>query len=101
MFGAYTDAVFAAPPTSVDTAFWKQVGEHAGILDLNGFVECAEGSDPDIQVRIEEARALGVEMGVTGTPTVMINGWRWPAAPPTPEEITRVVTALRAGRDPF
>ena len=100
MFGAYADAVFAEPPQSLDAEEWSRLGTDIGMTDVARFVHCAEAEDPALQDRISEGKDLGIQMGVKATPTVLIGGWRLPA-PPDREEIVRVVSALRAGQDPF
>ena len=100
MLRGYADAVFAEPPQSLDTEQWSRLGSDIGVADVERFVHCAEGQDPALQDRVTEGKDRAIEMGVRATPTVLIGGWRLPS-PPDHDEIVRVVTALRAGQDPF
>jgi protein-disulfide isomerase len=49
---------------------------------------------------VDSSLALGRSMRVLGTPTVFLNGWRYPGAPPD-SEFVRAVTDLLAGRRPY
>lgn len=49
---------------------------------------------------IDASVALGQRMGVIGTPTIFLNGWRYPGAPQD-SEFTRAVRDLLAGKKPY
>jgi protein-disulfide isomerase len=96
----YAEAVFAETPTDLDDDLWSRLGSKAGIPDRELFMECAETEDPGLRARIDESKSFGIELGVRATPTIMIDGWRFPI-PPDANEILRVVAAVRAGEQPF
>ena len=97
---AYADAVFGNAPVSLEETVWKRMGEQLGLVDVHQFVECAKTIDAERAGRIERGIALAREVGATGTPTVLIDGWLLPVAPDA-SEISRVVSAIRTGKDPY
>jgi protein-disulfide isomerase len=97
---AYVDAVFEIMPSGLDDATWLQIAREADLPDPDALVACVLAGDADVQRRIEAGKSLGLEWGVRTTPTVMVNGWRFPR-PPSATELDRVIDALGSGRDPF
>jgi protein-disulfide isomerase len=77
---------------------WVQYGIDAGVKDTAAFNRCATSTAA--MPFFDSAAAFGRRIGVRGTPTVMINGWRFPAAP---DESTLSVAIRRilSGSDPF
>lgn len=49
---------------------------------------------------IDDGIAAGKRIDLEGTPTVLVNGWRY-FSPPSVDELTRVVGQLLSGKDPF
>jgi len=49
---------------------------------------------------VDSSVALGRRMKIMGTPTIFLNGWRYPGAP-TDSELSRAVSDLLAGRRPY
>ncbi|MBX9928965.1 MAG: DsbA family protein [Gemmatimonadaceae bacterium] len=72
--------------------------EDAGIPDTAAFARCASEDAP--VGTIEGGLALAKRLDVFATPTVMINGYRYPA-PPDSAEFHRILSALRAKRPIF
>lgn len=58
---------------------WSSFASEAGLRDTAAINKCATASDRI--ARIEDGREVGRKIGVAGTPTVIINGWRY-AIPP-------------------
>lgn len=70
---------------------WTSYAFEAGIADTVQFRSCFEqhaGAD-----RIESGRAYGTTIGLTGTPTILINGWRYDV-PPSADLLRRVINEL-------
>ncbi|HEX6630758.1 MAG TPA: thioredoxin domain-containing protein, partial [Gemmatimonadaceae bacterium] len=77
---------------------WGAYAASAGIADTAAISRCA--ADPAPVPRIEAGREFAQRIGATGTPTILVNGWRLPA-PPTAGELHRVVDAFKRGKVPF
>lgn len=94
-FGAFSDALFAQQD-SLGTKTWSAFALQAGIDDLDSFQRCL--ADESVQRRVDASRSLGVSMQIAGTPTVIINGWRYSYPPRGDELESAVVNALRGKR---
>jgi|SRR5688572_16280039 len=93
-FGVFQDIIFLKQD-SLGLKTWASYADEARVPDLRRFAQCA--SDTTQVARIEAGVALGKKLGVPGTPTVMVNGWRfW--NPPDRSELLRTVAALRDGK---
>jgi protein-disulfide isomerase len=77
---------------------WLSYARDAGIRDTNRFQRCVGATTP--VPRIEAGVALARRMGARGTPTVILNGWRY-FTPPDEKELERAVLAVLAGKEPF
>lgn len=64
---------------SVGLIGWDTMAERAGIRDQEGFERCL--ASERAAGAVQEAAALGRSIGVTGTPTVVVNGRRLRAEP--------------------
>lgn len=95
-FGRFIENVFRSQD-SLGLKTWTELAFAAGVVDTAAFRRCA--SDTVTVRRVEEAIALGKSVGVRGTPTVGINGWRF-AVPPTQEQLERAIVAVLAGKEP-
>jgi protein-disulfide isomerase len=101
-------AEFGAFQTFIDAVFDKQellgtrsiasFAADAGIGDTLSLLQCM--GDSVRTAPVDQGRELGSRMNVSGTPTVIVNGWRFPTTPPD-SQFNRVVQDLLAGRDPF
>lgn len=76
---------------------WTDFAKDVGILDLEQFDVCVNDTRP--VERIERGKKVGVEIGVRGTPTIIVNGWRLPL-PPTAEQFDEIVRNVMDGRPP-
>jgi hypothetical protein len=69
----------------------------AMVPDSAEFSGCA--ADTTRVDRIDRGRALGALLKVRGTPTVIVNGWRFPI-PPSDSQMRRIVTNILQGKKP-
>lgn len=76
---------------------WSEFATEAGVPDSAAFKGCIKRTEP--VPRITEGKALGNQLDVQGTPTVVINGWKL-GRPPTLDELDRMVKAILAGKSP-
>lgn len=76
---------------------WASYAKEAGVPNLDAFQACAQ--DTARIARVEEGRRLGQVMEVHWTPTIIINGWRFPGVP-TDEQLRSTIQALEAGKAP-
>jgi protein-disulfide isomerase len=76
---------------------WASFAGAAGITDLDAFTSCV--SERRSFPRIEEGRRIAGELEVHGTPTVIINGWRFARAPYA--GLPEVVAGILMGERPF
>lgn len=60
---------------------WGHFAQTAGITDTAYVAHCA--TDPTPSPRVEASIAYGEQLGVRGTPSLMINGWRYQGLPST------------------
>jgi protein-disulfide isomerase len=58
---------------------WISYASDAGIRDTARFATCVASSES--VPLIEAGRAVGNKLGINGTPTVIINGWRYSSPP--------------------
>lgn len=79
------------------TRKFRQVPADAGVLDLPTFELCIQGTDPIS--RVVAGRQLGDQLGIQGTPTLIVNGWKL-GKPPSAEELRRMVQAILDGKSP-
>jgi protein-disulfide isomerase len=71
---------------------FSEFASEAGVADTSAYRECVEAQSPLPQVQIDAASAR--QVGGRGTPTVLVNGRRFPR-PPTASEIIRLVESQR------
>jgi protein-disulfide isomerase len=76
---------------------WTADAFQVGIVDTAGFTQCMK--DPKVPQAIEKGLSLSKQFDVRGTPTVIVNGWRF-ARPPTERELSQQVDELLAQRRP-
>lgn len=67
------------------------------MADTTAFARCLQ-ANPE-PPRIEAGLALSQRLGVRGTPTVLVNGWRF-ETPPNARDLIRTLDELLAGRKP-
>lgn len=77
---------------------WTSFASDAGVPDTVSFLRCATATTA--VPRVDTGLALARAIGANGTPTVIVNGWRY-YTPPDTAELDRVVRAVLAGKPPF
>jgi len=82
---------------SIGLKSWSSFADDANISDTAGFERCVR--DTAAVARIAFGRALGEEMGLNGTPVIIINGWRFDR-PPGRAQLVRIFESIRDDR-PF
>lgn len=95
-FDAYTDLLFAKQD-SLGVVPFRTLAIEARIADVSAFDACLSENTPVDE--IEAGIHLGDQVGVRGTPTVIVNGWRL-NRPPTESEIRVLVERALAGKPP-
>jgi len=90
-FAAFVKSVFAKQD-SLGLKSWVSFGRDAGITDTLLFAKCAAAVET-VPI-IERGLEVGRKFGITGTPTVFLNDWRF-GTPPTESEVTSAVDSLR------
>jgi protein-disulfide isomerase len=96
-FEQFLDIVFAKQD-SMGRIPWSSLAREAAVPDPEGFAVCiADSASVD---RVERGRAVGSLLRIRGTPTVIVNGWRFASTPPD-SPFRRVVADLLGGREPF
>jgi protein-disulfide isomerase len=76
---------------------WSSLARESGIRDTVVFVACVDKTDPLLAV--DSGIAIGKRIKLTGTPTIIVNGWRFPR-PPSEEVLVQTVSDLLAGKNP-
>jgi len=73
---------------------FREYARDAGIDDLNAFDDCSRTSKFD---RIEEDIKFADRLGVTATPTLLLNGWML-SIPPSDERFREILESHRNGK---
>jgi protein-disulfide isomerase len=92
-FRSYLDVVFASQD-SIGLLTWSTFAQRAGIKDMERFEDCM--SSPPSKL-IKYGIQAGERLGVTGTPTVFINDFRF-SRPPTVEQLHSSVMHAQEGK---
>ena|SRR5688572_11003018 len=95
-FEGFADLLFRKQD-SLGLKSWVSFAAEAGISDTARFAACAR--DTVAIARIDRGLALGRKIGVRGTPTIIVNGWRF-ATPPTDSQLVKTISSLLSGRKP-
>ena len=96
-FSEWIDAVYRKQD-SLGLKSWGSFAHEAGIRDSASLARCA--IDPRPVAKIDSGKAVGGEFGVTGTPTVLINGWRIRGVP-TRDQLGKIIDSILKGDAPF
>ncbi|NUQ11253.1 MAG: thioredoxin domain-containing protein [Gemmatimonadaceae bacterium] len=96
-FSSFLDVVFAKQD-SLGHKTLESYAFEAGVTDTTRFRMCFSDTGADSMVM--RGLALGQSIQVAGTPTVIVNGWRFPTTPPD-TQFRRVVSDVLAGTSPF
>jgi protein-disulfide isomerase len=95
-FVEFVDAVFDKQD-SLGLKSWASYAQDAKVPNLTRYVRCVEA--PGAFARIDSGLIMAERAGVRATPTVFVNGWRFPI-PPTSSRLSRAVSDLLGGLDP-
>ncbi len=76
---------------------WSAYAAEAGVRDTAAFATCARDTAPI--ARVEQGRRLGEALDVNGTPTILINGWRFPTVP-SDAQLRGAIRAFQQGKEP-
>lgn len=76
----WIETVYSAQD-SLGLMSWGHLASRTGIGDTSYVSACA--LDPTPSPSVEASIAFGTELGVTGTPSLMVNGWRYQGLPST------------------
>lgn len=76
---------------------WGSYANDAGIADTASISACANAAGTP--ARVASALAFGRKIHLMGTPTVLVNGWRF-ATPPSEQEFDDAVSKALRGRRP-
>jgi protein-disulfide isomerase len=77
---------------------WVWFAQGAGVQDTARFSRCM--SDSTQRRLVTAGVAAGKRIGVIGTPTIILNGWRY-GSPPADTEFVRAIADLLAHRKPY
>ncbi|HEU4994382.1 MAG TPA: thioredoxin domain-containing protein [Gemmatimonadaceae bacterium] len=95
-FGEFVDAIYRNQD-SLLLKSWNSFAKDAGVLDVRGFEACSNAATTF--ARIDSGAAFAKRWGLRGTPTVLVNGWRFGAAPQA-SEMYQLIDDLLAGKAP-
>lgn len=96
-FREWIDAVYTKQD-SLGIKSWGSYARDAGIADTAAIDKCAR--DPKDIARIQAGIAYGKKIHLAFTPTVIVNGWRFPSTP-TEADLLEAIDSLVVGRAPF
>ena len=77
---------------------WHSFAAEANVPAPQRLVDCI--TDDQLPDRVIEGQQLGSMLGVQVTPTVIVNGW-WFPAPPDSSALVNAIAAIVEGRSPF
>jgi protein-disulfide isomerase len=77
---------------------WVSFAAEASVPDLDRFQGCVQA--PGIPDRVTGGRALAEELGIGGTPAVVVNGWAL-GSPPSREQLKGIIGRVRRGESPI
>lgn len=77
-FERFVDVVYAHQD-SIGVKTWMSFALAAGVPDTSSFTQCA--IDTAQVALVEKGLLAGRHLGVSGTPTVIVNGWKYLTAP--------------------
>lgn len=90
--------VLYAKQDSLGLKDWDSFAIEANVPEPQRLADCiADHQPPD---RVTEGQQLGSILGIQFTPTVLVNGW-WFPAPPDSTTLVNAIQAIVEGRSPF
>ena len=88
-FDSFVDLVFELQD-SLGLKSWGAYARDAGISDTLRIVRCA--NETSVPARIAEGIGVAKEVNIVGTPTVFVDGWRYPVPPY--DSLEQVISAV-------
>lgn len=76
---------------------WASFASDAGVGQLSTFQGCVD--TPGVPDRVRLGRQVAEALGVSGTPTIVVNGWNL-GPPPSCELLAEVISRVRRGEAP-
>lgn len=95
-FAEFVSAVYAKQD-SLGLKSWGSYADDTGIRDTLAIANCA--LNPTSVARIDSGLALGQRIGLRGTPTLFVNGWRLRGAVPE-SVLIGTIDRILAGKTP-
>jgi protein-disulfide isomerase len=86
-FGEYVEATFAKQD-SLGLKAWTSIAVDAGVPDTSAFRSCNQ--ETTALAVIDSGLAVGKRFNIGATPTVFVNGWRFPV-PPTDSTLNKTI----------
>jgi protein-disulfide isomerase len=83
---------------SIGLKTWESYADEAGVEDTTQFAACTANSD-SVGLQVDRGLELASGAGISGTPTIVVNGWRLPT-PPTLSELESMLDRILSGADP-
>lgn len=96
-FSQWRDVVFSGQD-SLGLKSWGEYALSAGISDTTAIAKCARNAAPVPE--IEDGLKFGTRIGLAGTPTVILNGWRFSGTPTQGELEAAIEAELKGNRPP-
>ena len=96
-FGPFVDSVYAKQ-AELGSKHWDDFAIAAAVADLTGFRACLASAQADSIVSAGVATAMS--MHLNGTPTIIVNGWKF-ASPPSEAKLDTMIAAILVGKNPF
>lgn len=87
-FAAMHDALFASPQ-DIGFVSWSEFAHRAAVADVHEFEICVQDRSADSTIKADIA--LGQQLRVHATPTIIVNGWRFVGAP-TPRALAAALS---------
>ena len=95
-FRLLLDAIYAKQD-SLGLKSWTSFAADAGIINSQAIQSCTTSREPFS--RIEAARTFAESIDIKGTPTVILNGWRYPYTP-SKGDLEQAIHAVLEGNEP-
>ncbi len=95
-FGQFVDVAYRGQDSLGVTPWWRMAAA-AGVSDSARFGRCMDVTA--VPERVQQGLAQGKTLEVTGTPTILVNGWRFNGALPK-TALDSVIRLVLAGKSP-
>jgi predicted DsbA family dithiol-disulfide isomerase len=83
-------------PDSIGLWSWGSVAERIGVPDTTAFGQCMASEQTRHALHVDSL--AGVDIGVSGTPTVLVNEWLLPPGAPSDSLLDEIIAReLRRG----